>query len=389
MNGVAIASTRLHDTDAGADLASQLRAGLGGESPDAVLVFASAQNEYESLLESLQAGCSPRILIGCSSAGEFTRRDDGTGMTSAMAFRSPDMHFNAVMAEGLSRDYAAAVKTVASAFRGLELLEYRYRTAIILLDALSGHAEEIVDHLTQATGGMYRFAGGGAGDDGKFSTTHVFLGTTARTDAMVALEILSNKPIGIGSRHGWTPSGETLRVTEAVDACVVSFNVAPAVEAFDSHASTTGQPFDHADPIPFFLNNVVGMKTEQGHKLRVPLAVAPNGGITHAAELPVGATANIMHIESAAAVDAAAAATRDAMEQVTKEGHRPGGALFLDCVATRLRLGRGFEDELAAVASGLGDTPYAGFNSYGQVVRAEGQFNGFHNCTAVVVVFPE
>jgi hypothetical protein len=44
---------------------------------------------------------------------------------------------------------------------------------------------------------------------------------------------------------------------------------------------------------------------------------------------------------------------------------------------------------LSALASALGPTPYAGCNTYGQIARAEGQFGGFHNCTAVVCVLPE
>jgi hypothetical protein len=389
MTVVATASTSRRDREAGKDLASQIRSGLGGESPDALLVFASSQNDYEPLLEALQAGCSPATMIGCSSAGEFTSDTDGTGRSSAIALRASDMRFTAVSAQGLSADHDRAVREIVGGFQGLESVEYRYRTAIILVDALAGHAEEIVDQLTQATAGMYRFAGGGAGDDGNFSTTHVFHGTTAHSDAMVALEILSNKPIGIGSKHGWTPSSESLRVTETAQACVVSFNVSPAVEAYEAHAAATGQTFDHADPMPFFLHNIVGVKTDEGHKLRVPLGLAPNGGVNYAAEIPLGTTAQIMSIPADAAVDAAASAARDAMEQVTSEGHEPGAALFLDCVATRLRLGRGFDDELAAVSEVLGDTPFAGFNSYGQIVRADGQFSGFHNCTAVVVVFPD
>lgn len=389
MTLVATASTALRDREAGEDLAAQIRAGLGGESPDALLVFASSQNDYVALLEALQAGCSPAALMGCSSAGEFTSDSDGTGRSSAIALRAPDMRFTAVSAQGLSTDHGHAVREIVGGFQGLASVEYRYRTAIILVDALAGHAEEIVDELTQATAGMYRFAGGGAGDDGNFSRTHVFHGTSAHTDAMVALEILSNKPIGIGSKHGWAPAGDSLRVTETAQACVVSFNVALAVEAYEAHAASTSQAFDHADPMPFFLHNIVGVKTDEGHKLRVPLGIAPDGGINYAAEIPLGTTAQIMSIPTAAAADAAANAARDAMNQVTTEGHRPGAALFVDCVATRLRLGRGFDDELAAVSDVLGDTRFAGFNSYGQIVRADGQFSGFHNCTAVVVVFPD
>ena len=173
------------------------------------------------------------------------------------------------------------------------------------------------------------------------------------------------------------------------EACVVSFNVAPAVEAFEDHAASTGQTFDHADPLPFFLHNIVGVKTDQGHKLRVPLGIAPGGGIVHAAEIPTGTTAHIMSIPPHAAVEAAA--TRDA--RCDRAGHR-GRASARRRAFPGLRRhspspGHGFDDELAAVSDALGETPFAGFNSYGQIVRAEGQFSGFHNCTAVVVVFPE
>jgi hypothetical protein len=63
--------------------------------------------------------------------------------------------------------------------------------------------------------------------------------------------------------------------------------------------------------------------------------------------------------------------------------------LFFDCVATRLRLGQEFGAELDAVRTALGDAPFVGFNSYGQIVRSDGQFSGFHNCTAVVLVLPD
>ena len=58
-------------------------------------------------------------------------------------------------------------------------------------------------------------------------------------------------------------------------------------------------------------------------------------------------------------------------------------------MATRLRLGHDFGHELAAVGEALGDAPFVGFNSYGQIVRSDGQFSGFHNCTAVVLVLPD
>nr|MBA2743182.1 FIST C-terminal domain-containing protein [Chthoniobacterales bacterium] len=86
------------------------------------------------------------------------------------------------------------------------------------------------------------------------------------------------------------------------------------------------------------------------------------------------------------AKEAAANATRAAVDQLN--GHEPGVALFFDCVATRLRMGREFGNELDALKEVLGETQFAGCNTYGQVARTTGQFNGFHNCTAVVCVLP-
>jgi hypothetical protein len=389
MTDVAIASSFLRDREAGEDLAAQIRAKLGGESPDALILFASPQNDYESILAALDERCRPRAMLGCSSAGEFTTGTSGTGLTSAIALRAPEMRFRASLARSLSDGREEASRQLVQEFAGMHSPEFRHRTALVLVDALAGHAEDLVDQLTLATGGMYQFVGGGAGDDGLFSKTHVFFGREAFTDAAVALEILSNKPIGIGARHGWSPSGDPLRVTETQQSCVMSLNVSPAVEAFEEHAAATGQRLDRDDPMPFFLHNIVGVKTDDGHKLRVPLGVDSAGGILCAAEVPTGATAHIMSTQAGSAAEAAAAATRDAIAQVTRHGATPKAALFLDCVATRLRLGQDFGYELDAVAAELGDAPFAGFNSYGQIVRAEGQFSGFHNCTAVVCVFPD
>lgn len=389
MTFVATAFSARTSRAAGEELARQLMEQLSGTSPDAVIVFASAQNDYAALLAALSKDCAPKALIGCSSAGEFTDDDSGTGTASAIAISAADMRFRAALGRGLSRDSDAVADQLLREFQGVSSNAYRYRTAILLVDALAGHTESLLDRLTRETAGSYQFVGGGAGDDGRFQQTHVFYGTEAYSDAAVALEILSNKPIGIGAQHGWQPASPPMRVTESSDACVISLNVAPAVEAFEEYAVSTEQRFDLDDPMPFFLHNVVGVKTQEGHKLRVPLGIAADGGVVCAAEVPTGATAHIMSTGGESAADAALRATRDAVAQVERSGHKPRAALFFDCVATRLRLGHAFGRELEVVGRGLAGAPFVGFNSYGQIVRADGQFSGFHNCTAVVAVFPD
>jgi hypothetical protein len=175
-------------------------------------------------------------------------------------------------------------------------------------------------------------------------------------------------------------------VTESRGAVLVSLNASPILDVFREHAESTGQKFDLNDPMPFFLHNIVGIETGDGYKLRVPLAVNPDGSVLCAAEIPRGAAVCLMSTDVASAKEAAANATRAAVDQLN--GHEPGVALFFDCVATRLRMGREFGNELEALQEVLGETQFAGCNTYGQVARTTGQFNGFHNCTAVVCVLP-
>lgn len=373
--------------EAGARLGAQLGAQLPGGPPDALIVFVSPRYDYEPLLRALHDSCRPGVLVGCSSAGEFSGPTPREGSACAVALRSPALRFTGALAQGVRTSRAAAAAQLTAPFHGLRSEEYPYRSALVLTDALAGYADELVEQLTLRTAGRYQFFGGGAGDDANFRRTHVFLGTRAYLDAAVALEILSPKPIGVGVSHGWEPVGRPLRVTEADGMRLVSLNAAPAVEAFEEHAAATGQRFDRADPLPFFLHNVLGIDTGRGYKLRVPLAVNDDGSVACAAELPVGAVVSLMSASGRTPEGTAEEAASAALRQIA--GCQPRVGLFFDCAATRLRLGRAFGLELGVLAKSLAPAVYAGCNTYGQIARAEGQFGGFHNCTAVVCVFPD
>jgi hypothetical protein len=178
-----------------------------------------------------------------------------------------------------------------------------------------------------------------------------------------------------------------MRITEAEGMRLISLNAAPALEALQEHADLTRQKFNVDDPLPFFLHNVIGIDMGDGYKLRVPLSINSDGSVSCAADIPTGATACIMSATASSSADAATRAIQSAVKQL--DGGKPKVALFFDCVATRLRMGGEFGLEMQAIQNALGAAPYVGCNTYGQIARADGQFNGFHNCTATVCVIPE
>ena len=377
-----IADTRQAAAELGADLSRQMPAGI-----DALIVFASPHHDYGVLLEGLQAACGPGLLVGCSSAGEFTSDSAQAQTACALALRSDSMAFSAGVGRNLKSDRKAAAHALVASFKGTKEQDYAYRTALVLTDALAGFADSLIEELNLMTSGMYQLFGGGAGDDARFERTHVFFGTEAIPDAAVALEILSNKPIGVGVQHGWEPASDALRVTEAAGSRIITLNAAPAVEAFQAHAEDTDQHFDAANALPFFLSNVIGIASEGNYRLRVPLSLESDGSIVCAAEVPRGSLVHIMRASACSAAEAAEKATRNALAQM--QGHTPKAAIFFDCAATRLRTGQDFGLELQALQGALLPAGYIGCNTYGQIARSEGQFGGFHNCTAVIGILPE
>jgi hypothetical protein len=382
-----VVDTSMEDSrEAGASLGDQIAAQLEGQPPDAVILFVSPKYDATTLVGAVVERSGAKIIVGCSSAGEFTNDTHGDGKACAVAISSSALQFAVGIGRGIGSDRRKAAEDMVRDFRCGQEGSNEYCSALILTDALAGHADELIEELTLKTGGSHQFFGGGAGDDANFRRTQVFVGKELASDAAVALEIISEKPIGIGVRHGWSPATAPMRVTESRGAVLVSLNASPILDVFREHAESTGQKFDHNDPMPFFLHNIVGIEMGDDYKLRVPLAVNPDGSVLCAAEIPEGAAVCLMSTDVASAKEAAANATRAAVDQLN--GHEPGVALFFDCVATRLRMGLEFGNELEAMKEVLGETQFAGCNTYGQVARTTGQFNGFHNCTAVVCVLP-
>jgi hypothetical protein len=386
MNEVTVVHTGITDShQAGISLGLQVRENLL-MPPDIIILFAAPQYNHSALLQALKQSSRANLIIGCSSAGEFTSYVQGTGLACAIALYSSEMSFSIGLGRDLSKDCTAAARSIITTFQHSSPWNYKYHTILLLVDTLRGCAENIVQKLTLLTGGIYEIFGGGAGDNAQFAYTPVFYNTEVMTDAVVTLEIHSHKPLGIGVQHGWRPASPPMLITQVKGMDLIDLDGKPAIEAFRTYAGNSGQVFDEENPLPFFLHNSLGIEGA-GYHLRVPIAINSDGSLHCATEIPTSGTVVIMNSNSTSPIAAARDATNEALGKLY--GCKPAVGLFFDCVATRIKLGTGFGCELAAVQNVLGDVPFAGCNTHGQIARYHGQFSSFHCCTAVVCLIPQ
>lgn len=96
---IAVSQTSLPSaTEAGKLLGNEISTKLDGATPDVLIVFDSPEYRYAALLETLEECCHPRILLGCSSAGEFSGCSTSNASASVMAISSSEILFNTVLA---------------------------------------------------------------------------------------------------------------------------------------------------------------------------------------------------------------------------------------------------------------------------------------------------
>jgi methyl-accepting chemotaxis protein len=378
--------------DAARDLVADLRNGLAGREPVLVLVFASTQQPLRELMPAISGEFAGAMVLGASTAGEFTESRVAKSAVSAIAVAG-DFEVHAGIGRGLA---AAPERAVAAAVEGLprEVEGLPHRTAILLLDPLAGVSEEVTLMAASALGGdaPIPLAGGAAGDDLAMTKTWVGCGAEAASDAVVVATIHSRERIGIGVQHGHVALSAPMSVTRAEGATVHEIDGRPAwdVWADKTRESAAKRGVDpgtlSADELGgYLLRYEAGLASGDSMKIRAPLSRGADGSLGFACGIPQGAVIRITESEPLRQVESARAAARRARAGLDTE---PAGAIVFDCICRNLILGDTFDAAVRGISEELGGVPLAGFETYGEIAMDVGDMSGFHNTTTVVLALP-
>lgn len=377
---------------AAAELKTQLLAQLGGAKPVLVLAFASTKQPLGELVHHLAPSLPGTLLLGASTAGEFTEKGDTKGAVCAFALAG-DYAVHAGIGRGLKE---APARAVAAALESLprDVPGYAHRTGILLLDPLAGNGEEVTLLAASRLGAEHPLAGGAAGDDLHMKATVVACGDVAASDAVVVAQIFSKEPLGLGVCHGHAPLSEPMRVTRARGNVVEQVDGRPAWDVWLEHTAARAKErgVDLAtmtadEEGAFLLRYEAGLAAGSEFKIRAPLSRSASGAISFACGMPEGTVFRITESAPESQIASAREAARRARAKLG--GATPAGALVFDCICRNLILGTGFSAAIAGMSEELGGARLAGFETYGEIALDAGDLSGFHNTTSVVLAFPE
>jgi hypothetical protein len=365
-------STAADSAKAGAEAAASA---IGGRTPSVVFVFCSVLHDLPALLLAVRAEAgAAAAIVGATTLGEVAFDGASVGGVSVAALGGAGFQVGTHVAHIRDLGRREAGAAAAGAMAGVTS---PHSVLILLGDGRSGDPAEVVRGAWSVLGAAVPLVGGFAGDGQGRNRTFQFYDDTIGEDAVIGVALGSDAPIGIGLAHGRRRVEPPMVVTRSTGGHILELDDEPALDVL---ARRTAAPlFGDVDTVP-----VLGVSRRSGEDIRVVYAGDDrDGSVRCMGDVPQGALCWPMVADRPAAVAGAAESCREALDGLG--GKVPLGVLAFDCGGRRAQLGPdGIQEEMAAMRTVLGRTPFAGFYTAGEIGRVRGA-SGLHDLTVVTL----
>jgi hypothetical protein len=352
--------------------------------PSLVIALIDSGTELAEVLEGIRRAVpgNPQI-VGCTTDGELTAAGPICAGVAVAALGGPGFEVRITVAEQISADQRAAGRAVAA---GLDGLNSPHTALILISDGLASQ-HDMVRGVYGVTGAAVPLVGGCAADNVAFARTFQFAGDAGGvrilSDSVVGVALSSPAPIGIGISHGWHKSGNPMTITSSRGGEIFEFDGEPALDAYLRSCPEPAPDLDDRGAFRLWAHrHPLGLSRRSGEDLRVVNDVdRETGTLLCLADVPQGALAWTMHTDTDSLIECATESCRQALAEYPLTP--PLGMLIFDCGARKARLGQeGIEAEVAGIARTVGQVPFTGFYTYGEIARVHGA-RGMHHMTVV------
>jgi hypothetical protein len=355
----------------------------GGVDAKVVLAYFSDSLDLPALAAGLHEAAGDVPVVGCSTAGEISTEGLSDHGVVAVAIGGPGLAVEVGHAVGVGADPRGTASEAAACITGVNHLPHRI--LMLLSEGLKGGQQDVVRGAYEVAGAEVPLVGACAGDHLKMQKTYQLVGGALLEDAVVAVALGSEAPIGVGVSHGWRKLGEPVVVSASTNSQVIQLDGEPALDVYlrrtnaPAAAYTDAEAFNH-----FAITHPLGVSRRSGEEVRlVAGADFETRALQFIAHVPAGGLAWFMEGDEGSVLRAADDACSDALAGLGDGAC--AGFLVFDCVARRGAIGdEAAGREVERIAGYAGGLPIAGFYSYGEIARTRG-VTGFHNQTLVVV----
>jgi hypothetical protein len=346
--------------------AEEFHAAVAQPNMELVIFFCSSEYDLNVLAEEITRLFAGVQVVGCTTAGEIGPAGYLQHSLAGASFPAGSCTAVSGLLEHLSQFEIATGHDFAQAL--LQRLESKAPKvdagnsfALLMIDGMSVREEPVAHALQYALGKLTLF-GGSAGDDQKFSKTHVFSDGRFHSDSAVLLLVNTALPFKIFKTQHFVATEQRLVVTEADPAkrIVREINGLPAAEEY---ARLLGVDVHALNSTSFAASPVVVMIDGTDYVRSIQKANA-DGSLTFYCAIEEGLVLRVAH-----GVDIVNN-LKQTFDKIRAEIGTPQLVLGCDCILRNLEISQnGLKDRVAEIFQ-LNNT--IGFSSYGE------QFHGVH-----------
>ncbi|MCU0817168.1 MAG: FIST C-terminal domain-containing protein [Cypionkella sp.] len=351
--------------------ADRLLTALGPGPFARILLFATPSADLpaiaarltHALAEAAGLPPDPRLVIGCTTAGEITGAGYGEGQIVAVGLPATHFATEALLIPDLMQ--LSAQDLIGQVIRARTALAARHpgwdgEFAFLMVDGLSLREDELTAALAPGLGSLPLF-GGSAGDGTAFGETRILWQGRARSNAAILLLVRSACRVRVFSLDHLTPSDCKMVVTEADPArrIVRRLNAEPAAREY---ARLLGKDPAQLTTFTFAAHPLV-VRVGGRHHVRAIQRVDANGDLVFFSAIDEGLVLTLAEAQDMVThLDSALTALSDPGP--------PAAILACDCILRRMEAME--RQSHTALSQVLARHRVVGFSTYGE------QWNSMH-----------
>ncbi|MFN7223499.1 MAG: FIST N-terminal domain-containing protein [Paracoccaceae bacterium] len=359
------------------DVAQRLCAGLGKGPFSQVILFVSPDVDLASLSRQISTCFDPRIVIGCTTAGEISADGYTEGEIVAVGFPAAHFATDCLLVPDLTRiDAHDLIGRLIRARTGLQQARpgWAHEFAFMMVDGLSTREDELAAALAPGLGPLPLF-GGSAGDGTRFEKTHVLWQGQAISNAAVVMLVRTDCRVKVFNLDHLVPTDRRMVVTQAdpVRRIVRQINAEPAAQEY---ARLLGKDPGQLTTFTFAAHPVV-VRVGGRHHVRAIQRMDANGDLIFFSAIDEGLVLTLAEPQDMVAhLDAE-------LSRLSDHG-APAAILACDCILRRMEALE--KQKSGAISAVLRAHRVLGFSTYGE------QWNSMHvnqTMTGVAIYPPD
>jgi hypothetical protein len=366
------------------EILKQCAVALGGETPQAGLLLASHDLDFEDFLSVVTHAYPDMDLIGCTTIAPMSSAADYVeGSTSLTLFSSDLLDFTVGLGTDVVADAGAAARqAVEEATRKTDK-----QPALLVVTPTIEQFDPtaITIEIGEILGPTVPVIGGGSAPDFPIAMPWLgglqFYGSQVLTDTVPVLLVSGPLKVSVGVAHGWSPVGKTAVVTRSDDTKVYEIDGEPILDFYRRYLGIGSEPAI-ANPLA-----ILDAATGQ-YYLRAPMEYSESdGSATFFGSIPQGATVQLAMATTEEILSGTEASVAEAIADFPGD-EMPEAALIASCAVRSFLLGTRTRGEIERIRAGLGqDLPVSGFYAFGEIAPLSVDSTpSFHNETCVTVL---